>query len=668
MSILYICEKPAQARDIAKQLGANERHEGYLSGHGYQVSWCFGHLLELASPECYQPEIKPWRIETLPVIPKQWVLLISKNAKKQFNIIKQLLKQTQHVVIASDPDRSGEEIVREILEYCHYQGKIERLWLNALDEKSIKKALAQLKPGHETEKLYEAAKARSYSDWLLGMNATMAMSSLYGVNSVLSVGRVQTPTLKLVVDRDRVIENFKPQDYFVLKARFAFEKEAQFWTTWKAPESVLDESGYCLDKQVLESIAAKVDDEPGVVQHFKEAKKQQKAPVCFSLSALQKKSSSAFSYSAKQTLEIAQSLYETHKATTYPRTDSGYLPEEQLEEVSAVLSAVSKADHGIQDLVKACDPSFKSQVWNNKKVTAHHGIIPTLNEHVDIGKMSQEEFNLYDLIRRQYLAQFLGDYEYLQRQVEVLCAGETFTATGNTPIKAGWKQAFNKNITDDDQEETEVDEYIPALSKGDSVENQETKVEAKQTKPPARFNEGTLIEAMKTVGKFVEDEALKKILKGSHGIGTEATRANILETLFKRDYLQRKSKQVISTEKGRALIDLVPDSMKNPALTAQWEQSLEKLVQGEGNFESFVASQAKLLHEMLAQLQADGKSKQASVLQLQSNSQNGKVYLCPKCQSPLRRLKSKKGKYFWGCSQYPGCDFTTWEKNGKPSL
>jgi len=665
---LLICEKPAQARDIARNLNATTRHEGYLEGNGYQITWAVGHLLELAPPEYYKPDVKPWRIEKLPVIPKKWELLISERTKKQFNVIKSLLKKTDHVIVATDPDREGQAIAEEVLEKCQYKGKAERLWLSALDDTSIRKALKNLKPNSEMRGLYQAARSRMSSDWLIGINGTMVVSALYGVNGVLSVGRVQTPTLKLVVDRDRVIENFKSQDYFVLKALFAFEKEAQFWTTWKAPEFVLDENGYCLDKQIVESISAKVDDEPGVIQSFKETKKQQKAPVCFSLSALQKKAASRFGYSAKQTLEIAQSLYETHKATTYPRTDSGYLPEEQLEEVSAVLNAVSKAGYDMQALVKACDPNFKSQVWNNKKVTAHHGIIPTLNENVDIGKMSPEELNLYDLIRRQYLAQFLGDYEYLQRQVEVLCAGETFTATGNTPIKAGWKQAFNKNITDDDQEETEVDEYIPALSKGDSVENQETKVEAKQTKPPARFNEGTLIEAMKTVGKFVEDEALKKILKGSHGIGTEATRANILETLFKRDYLQRKSKQVISTEKGRALIDLVPDSMKNPALTAQWEQSLEKLVQGEGNFESFVASQAKLLHEMLAQLQADGKSKQASVLQLQSNSQNGKVYLCPKCQSPLRRLKSKKGKYFWGCSQYPGCDFTTWEKNGKPSL
>jgi len=509
------------------------------------------------------------------------------------------------------------------------------------------------------------------SDWLLGMNNTMAVSALYGVNGVLSVGRVQTPTLKLVVDRDRVIENFKPQDYFVLKAEFSAVEKDQFWTTWKAPESVLDANGYCLDKQIVDSVAAKVDDEPGIVQSFKEAKKQQKAPICFSLSALQKIAANRFGYSAKQTLEIAQSLYETHKATTYPRTDSGYLPEEQLDEVSIVLNAVAKADHDIQVLVKACDLNFKSQVWNNKKVTAHHGIIPTLNDAVDIGKMSQEEFNLYDVIRRQYVAQFLGDYEYLQRQVEVLCAGETFTATGSTPIKAGWKQAFNKNSINEDDDEASSSESIPSLNKGESVENKETKVGAKQTKPPARFNEGTLIEAMKTVGKYLQDEALKKILKDSKGIGTEATRANILETLFKRDYLQRKSKQVISTEKGRALIDLVPDSMKNPALTARWEQTLEKMAQGEGNFETFVASQAKLLHEMLAQLQtdeADGENKQASVLQLQSNSQNGKVYLCPNCQSPLRRLKSKKGKTFWGCSKYPECDFTTWEKNGKPSL
>jgi DNA topoisomerase III len=665
--ILTICEKPSQARDIARNLNANSRKDGYLEGNGHKVTWCVGHLLQLAPPEYYKPNIKPWRIEKLPVIPKKWEMIVSPKTKKQFNVIKNLLKNTDHVLIATDADREGEVIAREVLEKCHYKGKIERLWLSALDDASIQKALKQIKPGSETEKLYDAGLGRQCVDWLLGLNLTMAASSLYGVNSVLSIGRVQTPTLKLVVDRDRVIENFKPTEYFMLKVCFSDNKDHAFWATWQTPENLLDQDGYCCNRHCVESIAAKVDDEPGKVQTFAETHKKQKAPVCFSLSALQKKASSLFGYSAKQVLGIAQSLYEKHKATTYPRTDSGYLPLEQLEEANQVLLTLVAVDPKMKSLLKYCNPDFKSLVWNDKKVTAHHAIIPTLNDQVDIHNMSEEEFNLYDLIRRQYLAQFMGDYEYLQRKVEILCAGEIFTATGHTPLKPGFKQAFNLR-NDMDESNEGITSTIPTLVKGQILNNKEMTVEAKQTKPPSRFNEGTLIEAMKTVGKFVDNETLKKILKDSSGIGTEATRANILEVLFRRGYLQRKAKQVISTAKGRALIDLVPDLMKNPILTAQWEQQLNKIAEGKGDLSQFIDSQAKLLTEMLTQLQSEGVKKQASTLQLQSETQNGKVYLCPKCETPLRRLKSKKGKYFWGCGKYPDCDFTTWEKQGKPSL
>lgn len=498
----------------------------------------------------------------------------------------------------------------------------------------------------------------------------MAASALYGVNSVLSIGRVQTPTLRLVVDRDRTIENFKPQDYFVLKALFATNNNQAFWTTWKAPDTVLDEQGHCLDSHSVNSVEAKVDEEPGTVVSFTETKKTTKPPLGFSLSALQKKASSLWGYSAKHVLEIAQALYEKHKATTYPRTDCQYLPEDQWDETSEVLYAITRIDPAIEPLLQYCDISIKSSIWNNKKITAHHAIIPTMNESVVINNMSEEERHVYDLIRRQYMAQFMGDYEYLQRYVEIQCAGETFTATGNTPVKPGWKQAFAKNVLDEesDAHEDAADAIIPDLAKGDGVNNQETTVEAKQTKPPARFTEGTLIEAMKTVGKFVEDEALKKVLKDSKGIGTEATRANIIEVLFKRGYLERKSKQVISTDKGRALIDLVPDLVKNPILTAQWEQKLEGIAAGDGKLDDFVNEQTVLLNEMLKQLQGEGVKQKTATLQLQSETPNGKVYLCPQCESPLRRLKSKKGKHFWGCTQYPNCSFSTWDRNGKPGL
>lgn len=665
--ILYICEKPSQAQDIARNLKATQRRDGYLEGNGYQITWCVGHLLSLAPPEYYKPEIKPWRIEKLPIIPDRWHMDISPKTKKQFLIIKNLLKTINQVVIATDADREGEMIAREVLDICHYKGKIERLWLSALDDASIQKALKKIKPGVETERLYSAGLGRQRADWLVGMNMTMGASALYGVNSVLSIGRVQTPTLKLVVDRDRIIENFKSQNYFTLKALFETEIQQSFFAVWEIPEKFLDKNGYCIEKNRVESIGAKIEDEPAIIQSFSESNKEQKAPLCFSLSSLQKKASSLFGFSAKQVLELAQSLYETHKATTYPRTDCGYLPEDQFNESSKVIEAILRADASLQSLVNLCDRSFKCSIWDNKKITAHHAIIPTINQEIDIGKMSSEEFKLYDLIRRQYLAQFLGNYKYLQKQVKIVCAGEIFNATGTAPQNQGWRQAF-KHISEDELNEPEENVNIPLLVQNQNVVNKEIIVESKQTKPPAYFTEGTLIEAMKTVSKFIEDEDLKKILKENSGIGTEATRANILEVLFKRDYLQRKGKLVVSTDKGRALIDLVPDIVKNPALTARWEQCLDLVAEGKATLESFLASQTELLHTMLSQLQNEGSNKRSFILQLQSETKSGKVYLCPVCQSPLRRLKNKKGNYFWGCGQFPNCAFTTWEKESKPIL
>ncbi len=624
MAILVICEKPSQARDIARNLKAQQREEGFLAGSGYQVTWCIGHLLELAPVDYYQPNIKPWRIEKLPVIPEKWQMIVSSRTKKQFTIIKRLLKQTKHVIIATDADREGEVIAREILDLCHYQGKIERLWLSALDDNSIQKALKQIKPGTDTEKLYIAGLGRQRADWLIGMNMTMAMSSLHGTNGMLSVGRVQTPTLKLVVDRDYSIENFKSKNYFILKALFTTQKKEQIWTTCQPSENILDENGHCLDKSIVENIAAKIEGEPGEIQTFKEEQKKQNAPLCFSLSNLQKKASALFGYSAKQVLELVQSLYEVHKAVTYPRTDSGYLPHEQWTEAFKILDALIKADNKLKVIADVCDIHFKSPVWNDKKVTAHHAIIPTANLYVDIGKMSKAEFNIYDLIRRQYLAQFLGDYEYLQRQLEILCVGEKFTTTGHMPLKLGWKQAFKEtDSVEDDKNDDNI--IIPILNKGHSVENQETLIESKQTKPPARFTEGTLIDAMKTVGKFIADENLRKILKDSNGIGTEATRANILETLFKREYLQRQGKQVISTDKGRTLINLVPSMIKNPILTAQWEQQLDQIAQGSAELHTFVASQVKILNEMLMQLSNGKNEKNLQMVRSPKTNENIRI-------------------------------------------
>lgn len=660
---LYICEKPSQAKDIAAVLGANIRTESCFEGTGIAVTWCIGHLLELAPPDFYCPNIKPWRMEILPIIPKKWELMPKENTKKQLKAIEKLLKKAKSVVIATDADREGDVIGREVLDYCNYSGPVERLWLSALDEDSIKKALASIRPGASTEPLYQAGLGRQRADWLIGMNLTMAVSSLFGVvgQGVLSVGRVQTPTLKLVVDRDISIEQFKPHDYYVLKAQCVSLNDESFWTTWDMPEDVTDEEGRCINKALIEGIAKQLQDEQGVVKAYQETQKREAPPLCMSLSNLQKIASAQCGFSAKQTLDIAQSLYEKHKATTYPRTDCGYLPLSQFKEARGVLNAIVKVDPELTDLIALCNTETQSRVWDDKKITAHHGIIPTANMRVDMRAMSEPERQLYQLIRAYYLAQFLGDYEYSQRSVCIDIEQHLFKGMSNTPVNLGWKKAINNREDDEKDSELKPEQTgnIPKLQELESVMIKQLPVDSRKTKPASRFTEGTLITAMKSIAKYVDDPKLKKVLKETAGIGTEATRANILETLVNRDYIKRHGKQLISTDKGRNLIQLLPKSITNPATTALWEQILDGIANGQNNLLDFLDDQEDTLTGILGQLSEKGLSH--------IKPTNTALSPCPDCSKPLVRRKGAKG-FWWGCSGYPECKTHFPDNKGKPLL
>lgn len=660
MNTLYICEKPSQARDIAKVLGVNSKKEGYIEGNGITVTWCLGHLLELAPPDDYCENIKPWRMEVLPIVPKEWRMKPNPKTKAQLKVIKSLLKEAKNVVVATDADREGDVIGRELLDYFNFNGGVQRLWLSALDEASIKKALGNIKPGESTYPLYQAGLGRQRADWSIGMNMTMATTHLFGTRGqgVLSVGRVQTPTLGLVVKRDLEIENFKPKDYFELQVLFRSQK-GDFWANWQIPEDYTDMEGRCLKPEYAQAVAAKVKAASGEVVNFEEKLKKVSPPVCFSLSSLQKLCSSKLGMTAKETLKVAQSLYEQHKATTYPRTDSGYLPESQFEESKQVLNALVCVDPEIKTLVEQADAHHKSPTWNDKKVTAHHGIIPTTNTNVSFESMSSSERKVYDLIRRYYIAQFMGNYEYVARKAEVDCAKENFKAQCNIPSNLGWKKAISAGIEEtEDEGEQEQESSIPKLDKGEELSVNDSKILAKQTKPPARFTEGTLIAAMKNIAKFVDDPKFKKILRDSAGIGTEATRADIIEKLINRNFIDRKKTQLISTERGRALIEILPEQIKNPGTTALWEQALDDIAKGEGELESFLYDQEDILDFMLSDLVALRRSKGGGI-----SSDN--THPCPKCKSPLAKRKGGSG-YFWGCTRYPECNGIMGDVNGKP--
>lgn len=676
--ILYLCEKPSQARDIAKILGVTRKTEHCLEGQDITVTWCYGHLLETVPPEAYDARFKGWRLSDLPIVPDIWQVAPVVKAKRQLVAIKNLLKKTRVVVIATDADREGELIGREVLDFCKYKGEIKRLWLSALDDASIKKALKEVRPGESTQALYAAGLGRQRADWLVGINLTRAATCAFSKErgKVLSVGRVQTPTLNLIVKRDETIANFKPVDYFVLQVSF-LSKEQTFWAKWEASDDALDENGYCTNKLLVEEIAQKVNGQTGKVIEFQNKPAKQSAPLCLSLSSLQKIASSKHGFSAKKTLEIAQSLYETHKATSYPRTDCGYLPTSQFSDAATIFSLLKKVNGQWVSLIDECDLKFKSPAWNDTKVTAHHGIIPTRQANIQWERLSVDEQKLYDLIVRHYIAQFLGDYHYRSRKVTVSCCDEKFTARSNTPTRLGWKKALDK--MDDKDEKKEGDEevsHIPSLSVHEKVDYQDHRIDAKRTKPPAHFTEGTLIDAMKNIGKWVEEPEFKKILKNTAGIGTEATRATIIEVLLKREYIIRKGKLLLSTDKGKQLIATLPGKMTEPALTARWEQALDEVSTGQLTLETFLEQQTQHLRGLLqcirpepganskpAQSYAKESSFEAFTLKKSpekpgaSQTTNLKTPACPKCKKTLLKRNGQYGE-FWGCSGFPACRVT----------
>ena len=610
---LFICEKPSQAKDIAHVLGVTTRTESCFEGKDVCVTWCVGHLLGLAPPDHYCDTLKPWRMAVLPIVPDSWTVLPQEKTKKQLTAIGKLLKKAKSVVIATDADREGDVIGREVLDYFNYTGSIERLWLSALDEASIKKALESIRPGASTQALYQAGLGRQRADWLVGMNLTMAASCLFGVRGegVLSVGRVQTPTLKLIVDRDLSIEHFKAHDYFVLKAQFQTTNQEAFWANWVMPDEKTDVDGRCVNKAFIDDVITAIANEKARALKFSDTRKSTSAPICLSLSTLQKLASNQFGMTAKQTLDIAQSLYEKHKATSYPRTDCGYLPESQFADAKNVLQALVHVDASMKPLLEKCNLQFKSSVWNDKKVTAHHGIVPTSNLRVDLPSMSPSERQIYGLVRAYYIAQFLGDYVYSQRQALIGIQEHQFKTNSNTPIVSAWKEAISglEDAVSNEEEEILQQGFIPLLSENESLDIRETKILPCKTKPAARFTEGSLITTMKSIAKYVDDARLQKILKETAGIGTEATRANIIETLVGREYVKRQGKQLISTAKGRQLIEKLPASITSPATTALWEQTLDSIANGESTLADFLDDQRDTLDGMLEQLEQRGKSK-----------------------------------------------------------
>ncbi len=657
---LFIAEKPSLGKAIAQCLpGQRQDHRGskgptHITVGSDVVTWCFGHIYELLEPDEYDPAWEKWTLEALPIVPQTWKRKPKPDAREQIKVIKGLLKQCSEVVNAGDPDREGQLLVDEVLEELQCKKPVKRIWLSATDEKSVEKALQSLKDNTEFKPLKDSAEARSWGDWLVGMNATRKMTLLgrqAGMNGVLSVGRVQTPTLALVVGRDQTIENFKPKDFYAILANILAEGCA-FKARWVPADGVpLDEAGRLLDRSFADAASLKMSGKPAVVSRFEAKEKSEGQPLAFSLDKLQMECNKRFGLSAQKTLEIAQELYES-KLVSYPRTDSGYLPESQFSEASVVLSGLKNL---YPDETAKTDVSIRSATWNDAKVTAHHGIIPT----GVTATLSDAKQQVFDLIVRRYLAQFHPPFKFLESIVELLCEGEKLTAKGRVTMAFGWKALFKEEKeTGEEAGDDGKDESVslPRLQNGQTLHCEKAEVQAKKTTPPQRFTEATLLQAMLNIHNFETDPEVKKRLKDSAGIGTPATRANIIETLKKRRFIEEKKKSLVSTDTGRQLISVLPLHMKSPGLTALFEQLLEAIASGESTKESFLEKQTAFVTKFV-------KSDLNGMLKA-----SGPVYTCPDCKKGALGKRAGANGNFWSCSAYPDCKATYRDAKGKPDF
>jgi len=601
-------------------------------------------------------------------LPQDWKMAPKKSTSKQLTVLKNLLKRCHSVVIATDADREGETIAREVLDYFNYKGSSRRLWLSALDTVSVKRALETIKPSEATEPLYYSGLARGRADWLIGMNLTRAFTLLANDRQVRSVGRVQTPTLALIVKRDREILNFKAVPYYEVMAYFKTNNGIDgelLETKWQLPKVQGEEQKQCLDKHLAQAVIDRCQQQMGTVTTATTARKKLPPPLLYNLSGLQQEASRRWGYGAQDVLNLAQSLYETHKLTSYPRSDCEYLPLSQFNDASKVLQALVKNDNSLGNLVAQANQKQKSRVWNDKKITAHHGIIPT-QATPGINRLTDKEFNIYNLIRRRYIAQFFPDYEYDQSTIVVTIKPDQFKASGRIARVKGWKLVLetgasqsSKTAVDDNKKE------LPAVKKGEQLLCDHLKLLDKLTNPPKHYTEGTLIKAMETIGTQVTDKVMKKILRETAGLGTQATRANIIQTLFQRKFIHQDKKLLKATPLGFNLIDAVPSTIKDPLLTAQWEQQLDDIANNKGqDIKGFLKQQIDLLNAIVTQVKSPNNRTQVKANNSGLKKQVKAGDECPECKNLLETRSAIRGKRvgqnYIGCSNFPDCRFYYW--------
>ncbi|WP_323933893.1 DNA topoisomerase III [Aeromonas hydrophila] len=600
---LFIAEKPSLGRAIADVLPKpHKKGDGFIeTAQGDVVTWCIGHLLEQAEPDAYDAAYKQWRMESLPIVPAQWQLVAKPKTKTQLTVIKRLLKQADCVVNAGDPDREGQLLVDEVIDFLGY-GKtrpVLRCLISDLNPPAVRRALDKLRDNKEFVPLAVSALARSRADWLYGINMTRAYTLLGrkgGCSELLSVGRVQTPLLGLVVRRDLEIEAFVPKPFFEVLAHLQTEGHERFSAKWLPSEACLpwqDEEGRVLNRALAAKVVERIQGQPALVEEVEEQARKQAAPLPYNLSSLQIDAAKRFGMDAKRVLDICQGLYERHKLITYPRSDSRHLPSDHFNRASQVREAIASTAPALAKAVSEADGKIRSKAWNDSKVDAHHAIIPT-EKQGNPATLGADEVKLYGLIARQYLLQFYPPFEYNDSKVLLRIAGGLFQAKARRILKAGWKALLG--VEEDDEEEAGS---LPALRQGEQLLCERGELLEKMTQPPKSFTDATLLAAMTGIARYVQDPEIRKTLRETDGLGTEATRAGIIDLLFKRRFLVRQGKSIKATPTGRALIQALPATATTPDMTALWEQHLGRIAERQTSYQQFMGPLTEQLNGLI---------------------------------------------------------------------
>lgn len=625
---LVLTEKPSVAKDIARVLGCKRSGNGCIVGDKYIVTWALGHLVTLADPEAYDDKYKSWRMEDLPMLPGRMKLVVIGQTSKQFKAVSSLLSSAEvsNIVIATDAGREGELVARWIIQKANCRKPMRRLWISSQTDKAIKEGFASLKPSSQYDNLYRSAQCRAEADWLVGLNVTRALTCKH--NAQLSAGRVQTPTLAMIVRREEDILRFRPKDYFTVKADFG-----EYTALYKDGKGQARFADAAAAKEVADSVRGK----RGVLSEVKKVYRFKAPPAAYDLTELQRDANKKYGYSAKQTLSLMQSLYETHKLLTYPRTDSRYITKDVAATLPERLRAIAIGPYkDSANAVLRSKPIQTKYIVNDAKVTDHHAIIPT-EQYVDLNKLSREERHIYDLVVRRFIAVLSAPFEYDEVQVKITVGKYNFYTKGQSVKSVGWKALYDSSLADDD-DDSEPDlaaQRLPALSQGAAAAVKEVRVCAGKTSPPARYTEATLLTAMENPASQVEDGRLRDALKTAGGLGTPATRADIIEKLFNSFYIERRGRELFPTSKGRQLIGIVPPDLKSAELTAKWEQQLSLIAEGKANDRKFI-------EEMRGYASSLVQAVKSSTAEYKHDNMTREP--CPQCGKYLLEVNGKKGK------------------------